>query len=591
MNSKSQFRILNQLGGIKRQNQFAAFCSSTLIIEAQRVFRRGGHDWARRKHMLSVSFISLCLVLLGGGLFLARAAGATLHYVDVNNITPSSPYVSWSTAATNIQDAVDLAESGDEILVTNGVYQTGVRAVNGLNRVAVTKPVTVRSVNGPSVTQIKGYQMPAMTNGPAAVRCVYLSYGAVLAGFTLTNGATQDSGDLLSQYGGGVLCGGLVAVVSNCVLAGNSAHDAGGGSCDGTLNHCVLIGNSVGWSGGGAFLGTLNNCTLMDNSAGYDSGGASSSVLNNCILIGNSAGLSGGGAGGLSLLTNCVLTGNSAGAGGGTYYGTLNNCTLTGNSADQGGGAYESTLNNCTLTGNSAEQGGGAYESGLNNCIIYYNSATSGANYKGGVLYYCCTTPLPVNCCTALLPAGKGNLTNAPLFVDTNGWSNLRLQTNSPCINAGLNTSAPGPNDFDGNPRIAGGTVDIGAYEFPFPTSVISYAWLQQYGLPTDGSADTTDPDQDGLNNWQEWQGDTDPTNSLSVAHLRSITVVGSLVTMQFLSSSNYLYTFLYTTNLSETSWTSAPGYADVRGTGGWLTLYDKDLGGSRIYRLSMRLP
>src|SRR5207245_1966780 len=126
----------------------------------------------------------------------AQSLGA-IRYVNLNNTSPVAPYVSWATGATNIQDAVDNAKAGDTVLVTNGTYATGGLAVDGLmtNRVAVTKALSLESVNGPAVTVIEGYQIPGTTNGDGAVRCVYLSEGAVLAGFTLTNGATRTDGD------------------------------------------------------------------------------------------------------------------------------------------------------------------------------------------------------------------------------------------------------------------------------------------------------------------------------------------------------------------------------------------------------------
>src|SRR5262249_55758921 len=119
------------------------------------------------------------------------------------------------------------------------------------------------------------------------------------------------------------------------------------------------------------------------------------------------------------------------------------------------------------------------------------------------------------------------------------------------CINAGKNVYVNASADLDGMPRISGGTVDVGAYEFQNPASGISYAWLQQFGLPTDGSADFTDPDSDGLNNWQEWIAGTNPTSALSALRLLPPASDGTNVIVTWQSVAGVIYSLERTGNLS----------------------------------------
>lgn len=473
-----------------------------------------------------------------------------VSYVASDNTNPVAPYASWATAATNIQDAVDVVQTpGALILVTNGTYATGQRVLSGsvTNRLVVDKPLTVQSVNGPAVTVL---------NGGGAMRCVYLTNNAVLAGFTLSGGVAPDSG-------GGIWFGGPRGMAFNCVISANSATNSGGGAFGGHLSACQLTANSSPGAGGGAEACTMDNCVIAANWAGGMGGGADYCTLNSCVLS-NNTGVSWGGGAARSTLNSCALNGNlsltsgggvyssevnnstltgnsSTGTAGGASFSTLDNCLLTGNvSGDRGGGAGWGLLNNCTLVNNSAtNSGGGDFGSALNNCIVYYNSAPAPDQINYGTSCAGCY-PVDYSCIIPLVP-GSGNFTNAPGFVDPGG-GDFHLQTNSPCINAGINSSAASLVDLDGNPRIKGGTVDVGAYEFQSPTSVLSYVWLQQFGLPTDGSADFLDSDGDGMNNWQEWIAGTDPTDPASVLKMSGVaeSPSGLAVTWQSVSGKTY---------------------------------------------------
>jgi hypothetical protein len=432
-----------------------------------------------------------CLELICGCLLLScLEAAAAVRYVDLNNTAPASPYTNWTAAATNIQQAIDVSSAGDEILVTNGVYEVGGQALASdyTNRIAVTRPVTVRSVNGPSVTSIRG--VPGISANGA--RCAYLVGGATLSGFTLTDGGTRNKVWWMpySTYvGGGVYCESASAVLTNCLILGNAADESAGGVYSGTLIDCELSGNYAGYHGAGAFRSSLTRCRLNSNQSWNWGGGAEACSLDACSLSNNHAGLSGGGAF-QSTLNNCTVANNSGWWGAGVNGCTLNNCTVVGNSGWEGGGAHGCTLINsavlgnsagsigggavggslvnCALTGNSAGgSGGGAYESALENCIVYFNSAPAGSNYVGGALNWCCTSPLP--------GAGTNNFTTDPQLADS-----FHLAANSLCLDAGNTASASGV-DIDGHAWLNPPAVGCDQFYSGTATGALSIAMQASY--------------------------------------------------------------------------------------------------------------
>lgn len=372
-------------------------------------------------------------------LLCSTASHADSLYVWTNSPHPGPPHNAWSNAAQTIQAAVDVAQPGDTVWVTNGLYASGSRTAPGdslPNRVVVTNAITLRSVNGTAHTLIEG-KGPL---GSSAVRCMYMSAGTLIE-FTLTNGYTRQGGGDSDDYcGAGVFAAG--AVLSNCLITGNHAYKQGGGVAYGTLAGCTIsdndvaaiystgggvygvhatgcdvFGNIADSYGGGAATSVLVSCTISNNqileavvgrggglyacsatnttiaanrSPKYG-GGADGGTLTRCLVVGNVSSNYGGGAEGATLIS-CVLTGNTARSGGGSHAGLLIGCTNIGNTALYGGGAHGGTLSNCVITGNAAtDDGGGLYAPTLAAyCVLSFNAATNdGGGVRGGQLSHC----------------------------------------------------------------------------------------------------------------------------------------------------------------------------------------------------------
>ncbi|MDZ8117979.1 choice-of-anchor Q domain-containing protein [Pontiella agarivorans] len=328
---------------------------------------------------------------------------------------------SWALAKETIQGGVDAQMVyGGRVLVSNGTYM-------------VTSPVMVATP-----VQLVGYGGWEETciDGGNNSQCLYLQHSeALVDGFCITNAGG-------SYYGGGVRCDTTDPVITNCLIV----------DCQSSLY------------GGGGYYGTYIDCVIMSNYAGYGAGLYQAEAIR-CTISGNQGTGSSRGGGAYDCdLYHCIIEGNSSSRyGGGVYICDAYSCLIQNNTSTRNGaGGYQGTYYNCTIVSNMTSQsyypGGGVYDGNLWNCIVAGNfSETTPNNLYSGTADNTCSPDVT--------HGSDGNITNAPAFVNAaNG--NYRLSVGSLCIDAGSNAVVMVAVDLDGNARIVGGTVDMGAYEY-----------------------------------------------------------------------------------------------------------------------------
>ena len=341
----------------------------------------------------------------------------------------------WASAKQTVQAGIDAAAAaGGEVWVAQGTYneRIALRAFDYL-------------YGGFAGTETRRNQRDFKTNktildgqqGGSVVTATACGYQlGCIDGFTIRNG----TGTLLNNYrhGGGIYCSASSLIISNNTISGNDVNFDGGGI------YCSY-----------SFPIIANN-TISQNIASISGGGiscsSSSPTISNNNIEGNNANIGAG----ISCLdssspriVNCMIIANF------TY-------------SDSVGGLY---CNSSSPT--------------IANNIIIFN-ATGIYNYSG-------TPVLRSNCVFnsiynySGLSAGTGDISLDPYLVN---WldGDYHLTSNSPCIDAGNDSYSQSTwLDMDGQPRINGSHVDIGADEWHLTFTVTSTVELQNYNPGSEG--------------------------------------------------------------------------------------------------------
>ena len=468
-----------------------------------------------KRKILQVSALFFCLFTFP--VFAMSEIAPLTYHVNIHNGNDSNDGLSWSSAFKNLQAAINVAIKGDTIKVAAGTYHPTEKLADVYNEKAiVVNPTNDRHRSfliQEDILLYGGFPADA-TNATTMNDRDWIKYETILSGDF--NG---DDGEGFENMDENALHVVVMLFVTSAtrldgffITGGNASADSATVYVDNVIiqQHC----------GGGVYAiskfdssPTLANLVIQYNQAEHDGGGFynysesgyASPLLENVTIKQNFADERGGGFYNDGMfaeptLLNVDIAGNLA-----TYYGGgfhciaekaaapyLENVLIAGNKARSGGGAYilaieedvSPVIINATVSGNKATgngSGGGIVIAALTasanpalpNTILYGNKSNTVDNIiiegKSG------SSPVFTNAfiesqslTDAFLDPIPDPMFVAPVDADfaPTVSGNYRLRPESPIIDAGDNYFVTLSTDLDGQTRIIGASVDLGAYEF-----------------------------------------------------------------------------------------------------------------------------